>query len=514
MLRTLRIACLVVPLMLGMAAPKPGLADGDLQNVQHIIIVMQENHSFDNYFGVLAYAPGSPYHAGSGNCAATDHTCVDSLSCTSGGSALTCTNSNLNAQHQPVVAYHATSECTDPDLDHSWVGVHDEVNWLRPNNALRAPLENGFILRNQLGAPGDTEPMSYYDQTDLPFYYNLAENFAISDRHFCSLLGPTFPNRSYLMAATSFGHLSTNDSIPPAVGYQPINGTIFDLLDNNGVSWADFFQDVPQDGSFRPYDFTHNLPVAVFYLEAAGIGSLPQVSFIDPDFGTLGTGSENDEHPPTDIQRGQEYVSKVVNAVRNGPYWKNSIIFITYDDQGGFYDHAAPPRAPQNGARTPDGVFPGQCEDLSNPPKSEEPGGGQECSWNFVSTTDTSVKDAEHLCPPLSKDPTGPFPAACAAFDQLGLRIPLIAVSPFSKPRYVSHAIGDHDSLLALIEKRFLDTGSAPLHLTLRDQYANDLEGMFDFNHSPSLQTKVTQAGPPQNDCTPANFVKKGFIKR
>ena len=83
------------------------------------------------------------------------------------------------------------------------------------------------------------------------------------------------------------------------------------------------------------------------------------------------------------------------------------------------------------------------------------------------------------------------------------MRIPLIAVSPYSKPQYVSHAIGDHDSLLALIEKRFLNKASGPLHLTKRDQYANDLEDMFDFDTSPSLHTTVNQAGPPVDDCTP-----------
>jgi phospholipase C len=284
---------------------------------------------------------------------------------------------------------------------------------------------------------------------------------------------------------------------------QPIHGTIFDLFDNNGVSWADFLQDVPQDGSFRPLRYQHNQPLAEFYLEAADTGTLPQVSFVDPNFGTFGTEFENSEEAPSDIQRGQEHVSQVVNAIRNGPYWKNSIIFITYDEHGGFYDHAQPPRAPQNGARTPDGVYPGQCEDLSFPPFSEQPGGGEECSWNFVSTTDTTLIDAETLCPALASDPTGPFPSTCAAFDQLGVRIPLIAVSPYSKPQYVSHTIGDHDSLLALIEKRFLNTASGPRHMTKRDQYANDLEDMFDFDTSPSLNTTVTQAGPPVQDCTP-----------
>ena len=510
--RNVRVLCLAMPLFIGTSAATPLLADGNLQNVQHIIIVMQENHSFDNYFGVLPYAPGSPYHAANGACAATDHTCIDALSCTGSAGNLTCSNSNADDNQSTVVAFHGVTRCVIPDLDHSWVGVHYEMNWSNPNGSLKSPMNNGFVLQNDITEqidggvenPTEDETMSYYDQTDLPFYYNLAENFAVSDRHFCSLLGPTFPNRSYLMAATSFGHLTTNDSIPPILGYKPINGTIFDLLDSNGVTWADFFQDVPQDGSFRPYDFSHNQSLAVFYLEAAGIGSLPQVSFIDPNFGTLGTQFENDEHPPTDIQRGQEFVSEVVNAVRNGPYWSDSIIFITHDEHGGFYDHAKPPRAPQNGARTPDGVYPGQCEDLSFPPFSKRPGGGAECSWNFVSSTDTSVKDAEQLCPALSRNPTGPFPTSCAAFDQLGVRIPLIAVSPYSKPQYVSHTVGDHDSLLALIEKRFLNNGGKPLHMTARDLDANTLEDMFDFDHSPSLNTAVTQAGPPANDCTPA----------
>jgi phospholipase C len=113
------------------------------------------------------------------------------------------------------------------------------------------------------------------------------------------------------------------------------------------------------------------------------------------------------------------------------------------------------------------------------------------------------VKDAEALCPALSNDPTGPFPANCAAFDQLGVRIPLIAVSPFSKKSYVSHTVGDHTSLLALIEKRFLSKSGKVIRLTKRDAHANDLEDLFDFNHSPSLNTAVGQAQPPANDCTP-----------
>jgi phospholipase C len=485
-------------------------ADGNLKKVNHIIIVMQENHSFDNYFGALAYAPGSPYHNANPTCADTDHQCVDGLSCTISGGVFSCANSNLDDDGSTVPAFKATSRCVRPDLDHSWVGTHFEMNFASPNSTLSNPLSDGFVRRNDLTeqldsgeTPNEDQTISFYNQDDLPFYYGLAQKFAISDRQFSSVLAQTFPNRSYLMAATSFGHLTTSDIVPPGTGYKPITGTIFDKFDQYGVSWADYFEDAAQADSFRPYDVTHNVPLATFFLQAAGVGTLPQVAFVDPNFGASGTALEDDEHPPTDIQRGQYHVSNVINAVRNGPYWKDSVIFVLYDEHGGFYDHAQPPRAPQNGTRTPDGIFPGQCEDLSFPPFSTQPGGGAECSWNFVSTTDTSVRDAEALCPALANDPTGPFPANCAAFDQLGVRVPMIAVSPFSKPSYVSHTIGDHTSLLAMIEKRFLSLPTGILHLTRRDQYANDLEDMFDFDHSPSLNTPVGVAQPPTNDCTP-----------
>ena len=108
------------------------------------------------------------------------------------------------------------------------------------------------------------------------------------------------------------------------------------------------------------------------------------------------------------------------------------------------------------------------------------------------------------LCPALALDPTGPYPAQCATFNQMGIRVPFVAISPFAKPHYVSHINGDHTSILAFIERRFLtSTGQPPLHLTLRDQHANPLEDLFDFNHSPSLNTPVGQAQPPAVDCTP-----------
>lgn len=497
---------------------KPASADGNLQKVNHIIVVMQENHSFDNYFGVLALAPGSPYHPALLGCFPGDHKCVNGLACfVDQAGSYHCGNWNFEANTSPVFAFHDPTRCTAPDLDHSWLSTHQEMNFNNPNNTLLFSLSDGFVRVNDLTEQIDNgesstedETMGFYDQTDIPFYYDLAGKFAINDRYFSSVLGPTFPNRAYLMAATSFGHLTTSDSFPPPGGYQPINGTIFDLLDKNGVSWVDYFQDAPQGASFRLFSATgidpHFFPYQYFLLQAAGSPGLPplaSVSFVDPNFGLFTRAGENDEHPPTDIQRGQAYVSQVINAVRNGPYWKDSIIVVTYDEHGGYYDHVHPPVARQGGALNPDGINPGQCADLSNPPYSLQPGGGAECSWNFLSQTDTSVNDAEALCPALTANPTGPYPRSCANFNQLGVRVPFMAISPFSKPAYVSHTVGSHTSLLALIEKRFLSAGGSPLHLTLRDEFSNTLEDMFDFDNSPSLNTPVGAAAPPANDCTP-----------
>jgi phospholipase C len=136
----------------------------------------------------------------------------------------------------------------------------------------------------------------------------------------------------------------------------------------------------------------------------------------------------------------------------------------------------------QGGALTPDGIAPGQCADASSLPASALPGGGASC-------THSATMDAPGICDGFTA--TGPYPANCSNFNQLGFRVPLIAVSPFSKPHYVSHVVNSHTSFLALVEKRF----SLP-SLTARDANANDFEDMFDFDNSPSLNAPLNVAAP------------------
>ncbi len=477
-------------------------AEGDLHKVNHIIIVMQENHSFDNYFGALPYVPGGPYHGGA--CSQNDHSCVDGLTCTvPSPGTFNCSNSSLDDDGSTVFAFHDPRFCTGPDLDHSWKGSHKEANFNDPAATILSSPNDGFVRQNDATTEGQIDntetptgddTMGFYTQDDLPFYYALAQSFAIDDRFFCSVIGQTFPNRAYLLAATSFGHLTTSEVFPPPGGYKPITGTFLDLLDQRNVSWVDYFAEIPQSFSFRPSAFpfvtAHSARVSTFLAQAAA-GTLPSVSFVDPIFGVIfGVGAENDEHPPTDIRKGEAFVSLIVNAVRNGPNWKDSIVFIVYDEHGGFYDHVAPAPAPQGGALNPDGIDPGQCADLSSPPASTMRGGGANCSV-------VSPAEALAICPAFMQ--FEPYPADCPNFDQLGFRVPFIAVSPFSKPHYVSHTVGDHTSLLALIEKRFMSNnqgnGNSHIpHLTARDANADPLEDMFNFSSAPSMSTPVPTA--------------------
>ena len=140
----------VVAAALSCLLPSLSFADGNLQKVNHIIIVMQENHSFDNYFGALAYAPGGPYHTRFGGCRKEDHNCVDGLSCrVDAAGTLTCFNSNLDDNGSTVFAFHDSRRCALPDLDHSWLSTHRQANFVNPNATLtdtlnestRIPLE-------------------------------------------------------------------------------------------------------------------------------------------------------------------------------------------------------------------------------------------------------------------------------------------------------------------------------------------------------------------------------------
>src|SRR5262249_46184185 len=146
----------------------------------------------------------------------------------------------------------------------------------------------------------------------------------------------------------------------------------------------------------------HLAPVSQFAADLAA-GRLADVTYIDADFGIVNPSHESDEAPPNNIRRGQYFVAQNVAAIRNSPFWNDTIIIITYDQHGGGYAHVAPPRVRQHRKRPPDGTPPGQCADLSTPPASEEPGAGANCS--------ESMSDALSTCPAFTA--AGPYPSSC-----------------------------------------------------------------------------------------------------
>jgi phospholipase C len=472
----------------GSGTPPPVPGATGLQKVNHVIVMMQENHSFDNYLGALPYAPGSPYHPGP--CVAGDNKCVDGLTCTASGGSLVCSNSNPETDGSPAVsAFHDPRLCEPSDLDHTWTGTHFEINLTDPNNSLNGSM-NGFVAYNDLTSENDSgesptedDTIGFYTQADLPFYYSLARTFALDDRYFSSVPAATVPNRMYLYAATSFGHLVTSvgEAVPPLGGYKPINKTLLDELDDHGVSWGEYIDTngptelgIAYGGLFRTPAPPHFQNIDDFMSQAAS-GNLPSVAFVD--FSLF-----NSEHPPNDIRAGENRVASIIDAVRKSPNWKDSIIFWTYDEHGGFYDHVVPPAA-----TPPDSIPPGKCADASNPPGSETPGNGAKCS-------DSQAEQANLCSHTLAGEP------CVSSFNQYGVRVPLVAISPFSKTAYVSHTVADHTSIVALIEKRYLSGA----HLTARDGAANDLEDMFDFANAPSKDATVDATlSPPASSSDP-----------
>jgi phospholipase C len=362
--------------------------------IDHVIVLMQENRSFDHYFGKLhALNHGVervPSHASNPN--------------PLGG--------------KPIRPTHARALCEVADVDHSWNGTHRAWN----NGAM-----DGFAAENVDPAdPTGSRAMHYFTKRELPFYYKLYSTFATSDRHFCSVLGPTFPNRHYLLTGTSFGRI--RNDLPDASAGEFSQRTIFESLDEAGVSWKIYDAQVAFAllyGYVRSHaDHVH--PIADYFADAAA-GTLPQVAFIDPIF--LGDeNTENDEHPPANVQVGQAFVASIVGALTSSPAWSRSALLITYDEHGGFWDHVPPPPA-----CIPDDI------------------------------------------PPMLRPNDVP-----AAFDRYGIRVPLVVVSPFARARYVSHTNTDQTSILRFIETRF----DLPA-LTRRDANADPLLEMFDFDRPP-----------------------------
>ena len=379
----------------------PSNAPGSLANINHVVVLMQENRSYDSYFSRLHFE-GQPQSS------------VESQA------------PNPNPLGGPPIhPFLTTMPCTTADLNHEWDATHQEIDGGRMD---------GFTAANQDPTdPSGSRTMGYFDQTTLPFYYGIANEFSTADRYFASVPGPTYPNRFYLLTGTSFGYITN-------VTQTYTQKTIFESLDeaSSPVSWKIYLASAQVELLFKyvqDHMAGHVFPISQYFTDAAN-GTLPQVSFVESDpFGTVNT--ESDEHPPANVQVGEKFTHDIVNALVNSPDWASAAMFLTYDEHGGYYDHVSPPAAVP-----PDDI------------------------------------------PPMVP-PGDPF----NAFDSYGVRVPSIVISPYSNPHHVSHTVYDHTSILKFIETRF---GVPPL--TRRDALADPMLDMFDFSNAALLHPTVPDA--------------------
>jgi len=293
-----------------------------LPQIKHVVVLMMENHSFDNLLGMVPHrVPGRQ--------------AVDGFRLKHGRPV----EVNRDVNGAKVFARPMASPCQlvgHPGQD--WNASH--VSWDGGRN-------DGFVK-----ASGPVA-MRFWDDTDLPVTYSLVKHFPVGNRYFCSTLAQTYPNRRFLFCGTSSGLVATDSqtfSTPAA------NGTIFDRLDQHHIEWGNYYQQVPSavivPGFLTTPRRKRVKKIDEFFARAAA-GTLPAVTFLDPNYDT--TSEEN----PQDVQVGERFVAKVARALLHSPSWKHTVFFLTYDEHGGYYDHVPPPRAiaPDNIAPIP---VPGQ----------------------------------------------------------------------------------------------------------------------------------------------------------
>ncbi len=303
--------------------PFPNAAAGTdlLPAIEHIVVLMMENHSYDNYFGMLGRGDGLPRDA-NGEPAAI----------------------NLDGAGKPVRSFHITTPCQEKGKpSQSWNASHIQFNGGRNDGFARS--ESGRIS------------MGYWTADDLPFYYGLASTFPLADRYFSSVLAQTYPNRRFLMAGTAFGEVG--DPTPSFSDPPPPNGTIFDRLNQHQIPWKNYVAQVSSTliiPSIYQQNRSKIVPVGNFYTDAAA-GRLPGFSLVDPNYTT------SSEEDPQNIAVGENFAAGIINAVLHGPAWSKTLLVWCYDEGGGYYDHVPPPRA-----IAPDSIGP----DIQTPP--DQPG--------------------------------------------------------------------------------------------------------------------------------------------
>jgi phospholipase C len=292
--------------------PFPGQPEGTnaLPQIDHILVLMMENHTYDNYLGMLGRGRGERPRG-------------DGFTIGSDGRPTAANPApNGSVQH----AFRMPTTCQLPGVpSQAWAQAHIQFNGGR---------NDGFVR----SASGPVA-MGYWTGEDLPWAYSLATTFPVADRWFAPALGQTQPNRRYLLAATSVGMV--DDVLPENLVPAPA-GTIFDRLDAHQIPWRNYYSSTPPTSYLflgeAIEDHSSVVPIAQFFADAK-TGNLPGFAIIDPDFG------HSSEENPQNIVHGEVFAASIVQAVMQSPAWPRTLLVWTFDEGGGYYDHVPPPPA-------------------------------------------------------------------------------------------------------------------------------------------------------------------------
>jgi phospholipase C len=389
--------------------------------IKNVVLLMFENRSYDHWLGARSMLEGK------------------------GGDGLVATMSNRDRDDNEVKIWEASGSLCVPDPPHGWERSHEQ--WGSGANA-------GFLTTHQLGAPGDLAPMQYMTRDQLPVTWALADAYATCDRWFASVMGPTWPNRMFWLAGTSMG--MQGNELPPE---DFTADTIFHRLDEKGVPWKLYYGDLPflflLGHGFDVDPVGRVLPLDDFYTDCAN-GTLPPVTYLDPPFGYA------DDHPPHHPILGQQFLASVYTALANSPQWKNTLLIVTYDEHGGFFDHVPPPRC-----KHPTPLRP---------------------KWGWARLT-------RRIVAWFVENRYSPFD-----FRHLGVRVPTIVMSPWIAPRSIDDRVYDHSSIVATLRLLFAPDEEA---LTARDRAAESFHRLVLGTDTPRDLPETPAPAPPPPDLPP-----------
>jgi phospholipase C len=521
---------------------------GSLSSIQHVIFMLQENHSFDNYFGML-----NPYRQANGWSVGEDGKVytVDGIDDKLG------TISNQDDQGTSYSLFKFTSTCIDDETS-AWLESYGDAS--RWNFTTSRPIAmDGFVhtaggYANNCASAGTCSgnftdltgkrAMGYYDQGFLNYYYYMAAQFALSDRWFSPLSSKSIDNRIATFTGGTTQGLVFDPGNNDGLGQLDIP-TIFQELDQASVSWKIYYtvtqgfcldEDECPGGSSAEYpatdfsslsysyqflyenlsraactsstqassvvgdtsnsfciDLSHIAPLSTYFSDLTN-GTLPSFAFIEAGYGN------NDEHPGSgqSILQGQAQVANILNSFMASPSWKDSVFFLSYDEGGGPYDHVPP--VPGHSNDNTDSSL-GSIPDISAIAVNAD---------SYNACLPSGPAPTLH-CDLASSDP-GASPADAPAVQgfaaQLGFRLPNMVVSPFTRKHYVSHTPMDHTAVIKFVENRFIGPSA---HLTARDAAQPNLLDFFDFTNipwatPPTPPAPVTSATLGYNPCTPMNI--------